>query len=81
MIASRPRLIRQREYAERVGVSFDAVTKQVQRGRCDVQPCAVRPYRWREDDVERWIRTTSLVDARRTHARRRHRLRALEPAS
>lgn len=59
------RLIRQREYAERVGVAFDTVTRQVQQGRCDVPPCAIRPYRWRVSDVEDWIETTSVIAARR----------------
>lgn len=87
MSAGRDRLIRQREYCERVGVPFDTVTKQIQQGRCDVTPCAIRPYRWRADDVDRWIRTTTLPAARKQRADRKKReaadraLRLVEPAA
>lgn len=64
------RLIRQREYAELVGVAFDTVTRQVQQGRCDVPPCAIRPYRWRLSDVQDWIDSTSVLAARRAAQQR-----------
>ncbi len=65
-----PLMFRVRQDAALMDISYDTARHQVSRGLCEVPPALVKPYRWRKEDVRRYIETSTVVDDRRRKSRR-----------
>lgn len=66
-----PLVLRTRQYAALMNISYETARHQVSRGTCDVPPSMVRPYRWCRDDVRHHIDGSNEVDDRRRKAKQR----------
>lgn len=56
-----------REYAALMRESQTSIRRQLRVGACRVQPCMVKPYRWRRADVETFLTGITVVEDRKYH--------------
>lgn len=57
------------------GQAPNTVYKRVSRGACKVPPASLTPLRWRRTDCERYLKTASVMDDRKTRAQRKYGVR------
>lgn len=65
-----PKLVRLKRAAEMWGIATSTLHQQVREGTARLMPCLVKPYRWREEDIERDIKTASYTHSRSLERRR-----------